>query len=89
MVKKVTIQSAFGKLEGTEINVTALVGSDSFASFEVHLEDGTILRVKPSILQVVRLDDHWDTDGNPMYNVRSQLAVFVSKTPDELRRENS
>ena len=44
MVKKVTIQSAFGKLEGTEINVTALVGSDSFASFEVHLEDGTILR---------------------------------------------
>ena len=84
MAKRVTIQSALGKLEGTEVNVTGLVGE---TSFEVHLEDGTILNVKPSILQVVRLDNQWDSDGNPAYNVRSQLAMFVSKTPDELRRQ--
>lgn len=88
MDKKVTVQSMYGEAQGIEVDVNALVGTDSFASFDLHLEDGTILRIKPSILQVVRLDNKWDVDGNPCYNVRSQLAVFVAKAPDELRRSN-
>lgn len=84
MTKRVTIQSAFGKREGTEVEV---IDSNEQA-FYVTLEDGTTLKMKPSIIQVVRLDDLWDIDGNPAYNVRSTFAVIASDVPEELRKRD-
>jgi hypothetical protein len=53
---------------------------------EVKLEDGSVLRVKPSILSAIRILDQWDPDGNPMYALKAANAMVVAEAPDHLRR---
>jgi hypothetical protein len=52
---------------------------------EVNLEDGTILRVKPSVLSAIRIDNEYDAEGNPMYAVKVQPAMTVV-SPDHLKK---
>lgn len=80
-----TVQDAFGRnVEGRDVDI-----SESTERFsELRLEDGTILRVKPSVLQVTRLVEQWDPEGNPIYVVRSQNLVLVSEAPAELKRKS-
>ncbi len=51
----------------------------------VKLKDGTVLNVKTTILEVVRLDQ-WDDDGNPLYGVESQTIVTLGNCPDDLKK---
>jgi hypothetical protein len=43
---------------------------------EYSLEDGTKLRMKQTIINVVRLDDK-DDNGNPLYSIQSQQILSV------------
>jgi hypothetical protein len=43
---------------------------------EYRLEDGTKLRMKQTIINVVRLDEK-DDNGNPMYSIQSQQTLSV------------
>lgn len=52
---------------------------------EVLLEDGTTLRVKPTVLSAVRIDDAYDADGNPMYALKVSPTAVVS-APENLKR---
>ena len=80
-----TVQDAFGRnVEGRDVDI-----SESTERFsELRLEDGTILRIKPSVLQVTRLVEQWDPEGNPIYVVRSQNLVLVSEAPAQLKRKS-
>lgn len=80
-----TVQDALGRnVEGRDVDI-----SESTERFsELRLEDGTILRIKPSVLQVTRLVEQWDPEGNPIYVVRSQNLVLVSEAPAELKRKS-
>ena len=51
------------------------------------LEDGTILRIRPGVADVTRLNDQWDNDGNPVYVVRSSLIVTVIETAEEFKKQ--
>ena len=53
---------------------------------EVKLEDGTVLRVKASILSAVRVPGQFDNDGNPMYALRSNVQMIVAEARDDLKR---
>lgn len=53
---------------------------------EYLLEDGTVLRLKMIVGEVVRIDDMYDGDGNPMYLTKAQSVVMVN-APDELRKK--
>ena len=53
---------------------------------ELTLADGSVLRVKPNVLSVVRLEGRYDPEGNPMYAVRGQQVMVVASAPDHLRR---
>ena len=53
---------------------------------EVKLEDGTTLKAKLSPLEAVRVTGQWDSDGNPVYVLKSQNVVRVIESPNELRR---
>lgn len=44
---------------------------------EVTLVDGTVFRVKVNVVQVVRLDDKYDDQGNPVYFINGHPAVAV------------
>jgi len=52
----------------------------------ISLEDGTVLSVRTTVVEVVRFPDKWDNDGNPIYNATFQTSVNTA-SPDELRKE--
>ena len=72
-------------VEGTVIDI--LESRERFS--EIRLADGTILKTKMVSVEVVRMKDHWDPDGNPVYHVKSQNLVVASVVPDELKRRGA
>lgn len=56
---------------------------------ELKLEDGTILRVKPSVISVIRLENQWDQENNPLYALKNgpNLMAIIS-VPDQLKKSS-
>ena len=53
---------------------------------ELRLEDGSVLRLKPNVFKVTRVDDRWDAEGNPIYAINHTVTMMVSTVPDRLRK---
>lgn len=53
---------------------------------EIKLEDGSVLRLKASVLGAVRIPGEFDPDGNPMYTLKTHVQMVVTETRDELKR---
>lgn len=60
-----------------------IVGNDMIKYI---LPDGTEIKLKNVLLQIVRLDDIKDINGNPMYNIQTQNIIQV--TPPETKKNN-
>jgi len=69
-------------VEGTEVPLIESVERWT----ELKLEDGSVLRVKPVVMSIVRIDGEYDPQGNPMYAVQGGQAMVVGSAPDHLRR---
>lgn len=54
---------------------------------EYVLDDGTILRAKLVITEVYRFEELYDSDGNPVYQVKSSNVVTV-RPPDSLKKKS-
>lgn len=63
------------------------VNSSSEHWNEYLLEDNTVIRMKLVVTDVVRVDDQYDRDGNPVYIVKSTNIVSLS-APEELKRRD-
>ena len=84
--RKRNVPGSAGNLkEGTVVDVEE--STERFS--EVRLGDGTILKTKLTVVEVVRIDDEWDSDGNPAYVVKSGNVVVVSESPPELWKKGS
>jgi hypothetical protein len=59
-------------------------GGEHFNEYLV--EDGTVIKLKLVVTEILRLDDEYDAEGNPVYLVASANVPFVS-SPDELRQK--
>ena len=59
------------------------VGGEYFN--EYMLDDGTLIRFKPVMTEILRIDGMYDNEGNPVYVTKAQNVVAVD-APDELRR---
>lgn len=73
-------------IAGMSVNgvpIDIVESTDRFS--EVKLADGTTLKTKMVALEVVRLDNQWDADGNPVYHLKSQNIV-VADTPLHLKK---
>lgn len=55
---------------------------------EYLLDDGTVVRMKPIVTEIARLDGQYDPEGNPAYMVFSTNVTHVS-SPEELKRKGS
>ena len=55
---------------------------------EYLLEDGTVLRLKPIVTEVLKVIGQYDNAGNPLYIV-SATNVIAIDSPDELRKGHS
>lgn len=53
---------------------------------EYLLEDGTVLKVKLVATEVIRVDDHYDNEGNPVYVLQSTNVLALS-VPEKLKRK--
>ncbi len=52
---------------------------------EYLVDDGTVVRLKPVAVQIVRVEGEYDQHGNPVYLVQTTNVMFVS-APEKLRR---
>lgn len=48
-------------------------------------DDGSVIRLKLVVTEILRLDDTYEPDGTPSYVVKS-TTVMATSAPDELRR---
>ena len=53
---------------------------------EYELQDGTTLRMKTVVSDIVRVEGEYDNEGNPIYVVKSG-NVLVVKAPDHLKQK--
>ena len=69
-------------LSSTEVEV--LEAKEAWS--EYRLADGTVLRVKPIMIAVSRVDDAEAANGEPVYNMKSTLVTDVrgAKAPNGL-----
>ncbi len=83
MTKNIQILGSDGKKQSATI-VEVEQSIDRWS--DITLTDGTVLKAKPIIIDVERLDGEYDHDGNPVYNVKNQLFITVVSTPDDLKK---
>jgi len=67
---------------GQQIDVES--SSESWNTYK--LEDGTVLKMKVVLLDVVRLDNEYDKAGNPVYQFSAHQIVGITP-PDELKKK--
>lgn len=69
----VLVNPAEGSKPGNEIDV--LETSEKWSDYR--LEDGTVLRLKPILYRIVRVDGEYDSANNPLYVVTSAQVMNV------------
>lgn len=69
-------------MDGTDMPFRT--GSEDFN--EYLLDDGTVLKIKLVVTRVVRIDDLYDDQGDPVY-VAQSTNVIVASVPDKLKKD--
>ena len=83
--RKVKNESTGKEHEGTVVAIEQMM----VRPFDVSLSDGTVLRAKPSIQEVIRIEGAYDNEGYPLYVVRSNNEFIVSYAKEELMKGGS
>jgi hypothetical protein len=74
------------KLGNREVEATPVSPTSSNEHWNQYLlEDGTVLRIKLVATEFLRVDGEHDSEGNPVYLVRSTNVMSV-EAQDELRK---
>ncbi len=73
---------------GTQVTGTDVEIAESRERFnELTLEDGTILRMRTNVIEVTRVDDQWNDNGDPVYVVKSSTTVTVVEASQEFKKK--
>lgn len=78
---KVTINFGGKQVEATPVEVN----QSGEKWNEYLLEDGTVLKMKLILKKVLRVDDEFDTEGNPVYVMQSTNVNTIT-SPKHLKR---
>lgn len=84
--RKTKVQAVAGGplVDGLEIPV--LESSEKWSEYK--LEDGTTLRIKQVLIEVVRTGG-FDAEGNPTYVVKAQPVLSLVDVPENLKRKQA
>lgn len=82
--KRMTINPITRNVQDAE--VVPVDHSENDAPLILHLADGSILRLKMDIAEVVRFSDTWDAEGHPLYSVKNGIHMVVLDSDLKLRR---
>ena len=84
MVERKTKALFNGKMvDGMEVPIEE--SNEKWSEFK--FEDGTIMRAKISLIQVVRVDGEYDPLGNPAYAINMTPTMAIIETPEHLRKK--
>lgn len=82
MARKIKVQ-----YKGEERDATLVDVNQSSEYWNQYLlEDGTVLKFKVVATQVAKIDGEHDSEGNPVYHVKSANVLTVI-CPDELKKK--
>lgn len=74
---------------GQEVDATILSFQAAGEHWNEYLvDDGTVIRVKVVATEVLRLDEQYDAQDNPIYLLQSTNVMAVS-SPDKLKRRGN
>jgi hypothetical protein len=54
---------------------------------DIKFEDGTLIRVKMSVVSAVRVPGQYDVQGNPMYVLNMAPTIAIVESPSHLRKK--
>jgi hypothetical protein len=80
--KKTKINGPQGEVDATEVGYRT---SGEFWN-EYLMDDGSVVRMKVVVTNILRIDGQYDPQGQPMYVVQSSPVVAVS-APENLRKK--
>ncbi len=52
----------------------------------IRLADGSRMRIRVDVIEVVRFDGEWDPEGHPIYQIKSGNIIAILESPPELKR---
>ena len=67
----------------TAQDVDVLVAKEVWSDYR--LADGTVLRIKPVMITISRVEGEHTIEGDPVYNMKSTLVTDV-RAPQELKK---
>lgn len=74
-------------LDGESVEVEDVaIKSSSETPNTYQLEDGSVLTMRTVVLEVARLVDKYDKDGNPVYSAKS-TNIISARSPESLRKK--
>ncbi len=83
MPERKTIKDA----QGTEVSGEVVEVLETTSRYtDLTLNDGVVLRLQIHVAEVLKLDDKWDQEGNPVYNVRSGTLISIKSCPPSLKK---
>jgi hypothetical protein len=53
---------------------------------DVKLSDGTVVRVKMTVIGAMRAENEFDQLGNPMYSINMAPVMAIASVPDKLKK---
>jgi hypothetical protein len=82
--RRITLTLPSGeKAEAIEVQVDE--STERWSEFQ--LQDGTVIRVKATILSAARMEGQYDQLGNPMYQINVAPVITIVNVPDRLRKK--
>ena len=81
--KKVKIDvPGIGLVDATEVSI-----SESTERWtDIQLSDGSVLRIKPIVLSALRIENNYDQEGNPLYQLKVNQLMTIASAPDHLKK---
>jgi len=79
----VKIVSPISNREVEAVSLDFEAKAEPWAAYE--LSDGSVIKLRTTMVGVVRLEGEHDAAGNPMYNVTHNTVIRVVKAPKELK----
>lgn len=80
---KVMIQATGQEADGFDVPIEE--SSEKWSEFK--LEDGTIFRIKATLINAVRLEGQFDPQGNPSYVMNITPVIAPIEIPERLRKK--
>lgn len=84
MEKPVKVNFQGKQVDGVELDFKAR--KEEWNEYEV--SDGTIIRMKLVATNIVRLENQYDRDGNPIYTVKSSNVLGIT-APENLMKQDT